>query len=990
MKHTKMSKVLAFVLALTLVMSTCACILTASAEGSPKTSVLDVPNTVAGANSPSATSGFDGVSINEEGAAYANSCEIKTISLENSGATNYTITYKSKLVNKAAGLVFGTDGTNFVMCQFNNNPSETNGAQLVYRPHTWVNNGASCLTTLDTGLTAEDAVSWNSIVVQVINNGGGNATMKVSINGIAMEDQTIPASVATLNVLGFRANQQAAEAACFQDIKVMNDDNDAVIYESDFGLPSVSELPGTCESDATFDWNTDGLTPDFWMEPGGSGATITFDVSGYTFNKFSGTIGFCSNAVADSMAVGDYIGIFADGMLMTSTKGLSAEEPFQNFDAVLPDGTQTVIVKVFNVDGNCHNDHVNFFNSYFEYDGSVAELDQDVLKVNTLISAATSVDTYKAGSSIDAALEAYETLSETQKAQVVGYDRLLEVQEAYDKLADDVNVTVTGWSSKNDRQEWLAGAEADEVYKQATLDAIADEIKYEYAKRAYKLGDLEATYTIDEWTIVYLAFGLRSLNSPENVASSGVYGGGAGVYSPYAGTAFAVYEYFIADQNWNEVAMSNTFTYNGKVYQVYNMYTKSRDVNGTSITRDASIKIGDTEKNNSFAYAYAMYNQTHKWEGLNVGIPVSAVQTDGDFLYQDFEGPDGAAKIVNTADRVAALDVADPASYVENTAYVLTDAAWDAAVTFAEVDTVAAVLTKTGLPTSDLVNGIQYFEYGFYQDGVFEEYGDENAYVKVVNKISNLPTAIDAQNAANAETLIAEARAEYDALDEAQQAKVTNYADLQAAEALLATYKTDLVAATDVIALIDAIPAEITAEDVEKVTSAREAYDKLTATQKAMVTNSADLTAAEVEVGNLQDKQAALEVIEMIAGLPSEEDVRAMDADALQAVLDTVQEIWDAYDALTFKQSNYVDDASYETLATIEDLVNELLHPTEEGLLGDLNNDGNLSVTDVVLLRKAILNGDTVSTVPLGDMNGDDSLSVTDVVLLRKAILNQG
>ncbi len=54
-------------------------------------------------------------------------------------------------------------------------------------------------------------------------------------------------------------------------------------------------------------------------------------------------------------------------------------------------------------------------------------------------------------------------------------------------------------------------------------------------------------------------------------------------------------------------------------------------------------------------------------------------------------------------------------------------------------------------------------------------------------------------------------------------------------------------------------------------------------------------------------------------------------------------------------------------------------------LLGDMNGDGVLSVTDVVLLRKAILN-DTFSNV--GDMNQDASLSVTDVVLLRKAILS--
>ncbi len=60
--------------------------------------------------------------------------------------------------------------------------------------------------------------------------------------------------------------------------------------------------------------------------------------------------------------------------------------------------------------------------------------------------------------------------------------------------------------------------------------------------------------------------------------------------------------------------------------------------------------------------------------------------------------------------------------------------------------------------------------------------------------------------------------------------------------------------------------------------------------------------------------------------------------------------------------------------------------PDLERLPGDMNADGNRSVTDVVLLRKAILSGGFDA---IGDMNGDGSLSVTDVVLLRKVILQQ-
>ncbi len=63
---------------------------------------------------------------------------------------------------------------------------------------------------------------------------------------------------------------------------------------------------------------------------------------------------------------------------------------------------------------------------------------------------------------------------------------------------------------------------------------------------------------------------------------------------------------------------------------------------------------------------------------------------------------------------------------------------------------------------------------------------------------------------------------------------------------------------------------------------------------------------------------------------------------------------------------------------------------TTMAVLGDMNQDDKLSVTDVVLLRKAILAGkQTNLELELGDMNRDGNLSVTDVVLLRKAILQQ-
>ncbi len=65
-----------------------------------------------------------------------------------------------------------------------------------------------------------------------------------------------------------------------------------------------------------------------------------------------------------------------------------------------------------------------------------------------------------------------------------------------------------------------------------------------------------------------------------------------------------------------------------------------------------------------------------------------------------------------------------------------------------------------------------------------------------------------------------------------------------------------------------------------------------------------------------------------------------------------------------------------------------VLDPAASLLPGDLNFDGSRSVTDVVLLRKAILSGQVTDLQrQVADLNVDSILSVTDVVLLRKLIL---
>ena len=108
------------------------------------------------------------------------------------------------------------------------------------------------------------------------------------------------------------------------------------------------------------------------------------------------------------------------------------------------------------------------------------------------------------------------------------------------------------------------------------------------------------------------------------------------------------------------------------------------------------------------------------------------------------------------------------------------------------------------------------------------------------------------------------ARAAYDALDDAQKALVSNYETLTEAEAAYAALvaaaeqaEIDAAAAKGVEDLINAI-GEVTLQSESAVNAARAAYDALTDTQKALVTNYETLTAAETRLAELIAAAASL------------------------------------------------------------------------------------------------------------------------------------
>ena len=166
----------------------------------------------------------------------------------------------------------------------------------------------------------------------------------------------------------------------------------------------------------------------------------------------------------------------------------------------------------------------------------------------------------------------------------------------------------------------------------------------------------------------------------------------------------------------------------------------------------------------------------------------------------------------------------------------------------------------------------------------------------------------------DSKSAIDEARAAYDKLTAAQQAKVSNYATLTAAEttyAKLVQDKADQDAADAVIAKIDAI-GTVTLDSKSAIDEARAAYDKLTAAQQAKVSNYATLTAAETTYAKLvQDKTDQDAADAVIAKINAIGTVTLKSKKAIDAARK-------AYDGLTDAQKALVPASVVKTLTDAE------------------------------------------------------------------------
>lgn len=196
----------------------------------------------------------------------------------------------------------------------------------------------------------------------------------------------------------------------------------------------------------------------------------------------------------------------------------------------------------------------------------------------------------------------------------------------------------------------------------------------------------------------------------------------------------------------------------------------------------------------------------------------------------------------------------------------------------------------------------------------------ENAVMVLIDAIGETVTL-------DSEEVITIARNAYVALTEDEKAKVTNYAELTAAENKLTQLKLDVTnkaAADAVIAKINEIGI-VTLESKEAIKAARIAYDALTDAQKALVTNYETLTAAETKLAELKTA-AEKETADKAAAKAVADKINAISTVTLESE-EAIQTARTAYDALTPDQKALV--ANYSTLTAAEKAFSDLKQPAE-------------------------------------------------------------
>lgn len=217
--------------------------------------------------------------------------------------------------------------------------------------------------------------------------------------------------------------------------------------------------------------------------------------------------------------------------------------------------------------------------------------------------------------------------------------------------------------------------------------------------------------------------------------------------------------------------------------------------------------------------------------------------------------------------------------------------------------------------------------------------------MELIKSVGTVKTVMTEQEAAQVNSKIQRAKDAYGNLSDDQKKLVTNYAALQAAETAYKTYEQNYAAAKNVMELIKSIGkvnevmTRTEADAVKKkIQTAQDAYNKLTADQKQMVTNYADLQAAAAAYQTYETNYAAAKAAEDL--------IKAIGT-VTKDSYDAIQKATEAYNKLTATQKKLVDAKLVQQLQDASARYKELLEQTT-GANGEKVPTDQLLVPDEV------------------------------------------
>lgn len=222
--------------------------------------------------------------------------------------------------------------------------------------------------------------------------------------------------------------------------------------------------------------------------------------------------------------------------------------------------------------------------------------------------------------------------------------------------------------------------------------------------------------------------------------------------------------------------------------------------------------------------------------------------------------------------------------------------------------------------------------------------------MELIKSVGTVKTVMTEQEAAQVKSKIQRAQAAYGNLSDDQKKLVTNYAALQAADTAYKTYEQNYAAAKTVMELIKSIGkvnevmTRTEADAVKKkLQTAQDAYNKLTADQKQMVTNYADLQAAAAAYQTYETNCAAAKATEDL--------IKAIGT-VTKDSYDAIQKATEAYNKLTATQKKLVDAKLVQQLQDASARYKELLEQATDA-------NGEKVPTDQLLVPDEVQTEDT-------------------------------